>query len=174
MAAYPELDVSNLATQAGEDVSAYTNLPFVDEAIRQATLLFKVGTCLSAFPDNELDAELAETAIVAMADAIYWAQPFQAVLRNPFSSETIGSYSYSKLQQAVSAGLPTGVSWFDYTVGKLSVCDTNGQLWSGGTNVFEEVKIPHDGYGAYYGPADQFPDNWGIDTVAPPGAPEVY
>lgn len=172
MAEYPTYDVSDLAEFSGEDVDAYDRVSFVESALAQATLLFKIGTCLSAFPDDETQGQLAKFAIISMADAIYWAQPWQKMLRTPFSSETIGSYSYSKLSTAVSAGLPTGVSWFDLAISTLSVCGTTGIL-SGGWNVFEENKEPHGGYGVYLGPADQNPDTWGPDTYTsedPPGA----
>ena len=103
-----------------------------------------------------------------MADAIESVQKYQKVLRSPFNSETIGSYSYSKLTSAVSAGLPTGVSWFDIGIGELSVCDhILGIPFSGGYNVYEENKHAHGGYGVYRGPAEQFPDSWGPDTVHP-------
>jgi hypothetical protein len=167
MAEYPTYTAADVAGASGADVTEYSS--FIDEALKQATLLFKIGTCLSQFPDSELDAELAKYGILAMADAIFSVQPFQKVLRTPFSSETIGSYSYSKLTSAVSAGLPTGVSWFDIAVGKLSVCDTVlGLPMSGGYSVFEEHKKPHGGYGVYLGPADQNPDTWAPDTFDPP------
>lgn len=161
MAEYPTYAGSDVATFSGEDIDDYTD--YIDQAIKQATLLFKIGTCLAAFPDDPISAEIAENAILAMADAINGVQPFQKVLRTPFSSETIGSYSYSKLSSAVSAGLPTGVSWFDVAVQKLSVCDQNlGLPTSGGTNVFEEDKQAHGNYGVYNGPADR-PWGWEPD-----------
>jgi hypothetical protein len=165
MAVYPAYGVEDLAGMSGEEASEYTRTNFVAMALKQAKALFKLGTCLKGdtFPEDEDGAELAEFAILAMADAIYWAQPFQAVLRNPFSSETIGSYSYSKLTSAVTAGLPTGISWFDIAVGELSVCTSDVGV-SGGINVFEENKQPHGNYGVYLGPGDQNPDTYSPDT----------
>lgn len=172
MAEYPTYDVDDLAEISGYPVELYTNEAFVTQALKQATLLFKIGTCLAAFPDDELAAELAENGILDLANAIYWVQPFQSVLRNPFSSETIGSYSYSKLQQAVSAGLPTGVSWFDLAVTRLSVCDdVAGIEASGGINVHEANKVPHGGYDAFYGPAELYGDNDGETRTAEQGPP---
>lgn len=165
MAVYPTYDVLAVASATGRDESDIGS--YVDEALLQATLLFKIGTCLNQFPDNEQDAALARYAILFMADAIEGVQPYQRVLRTPFNSETIGSYSYSKLNSAVSAGLPTGVSWFDLAVGKLSVCDQGYGARSGGYNVFEEYKEAHDGYGVYLGPGDQNPNDWGPDTRDP-------
>lgn len=163
MAQYPTYTASDVALFSGGQEADYGD--YLEQALTQATLLFKIGTCLAQFPDNEMDAEIAKLGILSMADAIYGSQPFQATLRNPFSSETIGSYSYSKMSSAVSAGLPTGVSWFDLATTRLSVCDQQlGLPASGGWNVMEENKSPHDGYGVYLGPGDQNPDGWGPDT----------
>lgn len=142
MAAYPEFTMEDLAKFSGRSVSEYSNAGYVPSAITQATVLFKLGTCLGDnWPDDPTNALLAEMAILSMADAIYLSQPFQVVLANPFSSETIGSYSYSKVSGAVLSGIPTGVSWFDIAVSRLSVCDlANGIPMGGGIEAFE-----HDG-----------------------------
>lgn len=136
MAAYPNLEASDLVTFSGRLASDYSE--YAATALKQATLLFKLGTCLKEFPDDEIKAELASTAILAMADAIYLAQPFQAVLSNPFSSETIGSYSYSKVAGAVAGALPTGITWFDIAVSQLGVCElTDSVPTGGGIEIFE-------------------------------------
>jgi hypothetical protein len=164
MAEYPTYtreDVVNATGRADEEIG-----DFIDEAIVQATLLFQLGTCLKDFPDNAMDAATARYAILYMAEAIEGVQKYQEVLRNPFSSETIGSYSYSKLSTAVSAGLPTGISWFDIAIGRLGVCHLENHIpMSGGWNVFEENKEAHDGYGVFLGPDDQSPDTWGPNTI---------
>lgn len=141
--AYPTYTATDLATFSGREVATYGN--FAAQALLQATLLFKIGTCLADFPapdaNNGIDYELAKFGILSMADAIFLVQPFQTVLSSPFSSETIGSYSYSKVSTAVASGIPTGVTWFDIAVGKLSVCDDlTASIFSGGIEVFE-----HDG-----------------------------
>jgi hypothetical protein len=175
MATYPEYELSDLAAFSGEDEAAYTRPGYVASALEQAFLLFEIGTCLTEWPDDTKNAKIAKFAVLSMADAIYWVQPFQKVLRNPFSSETIGSYSYSKLSSAVSAGLPTGVSWFDLAVSTIGVCDFgSGIPLHGGINVHEEDKTPHDGYGVFLGPDDQTYDSWGSDfTGSPSTTPEV-
>jgi hypothetical protein len=142
MATYPAYALNDLAEFSGRDSSEYTRAGYVSTAIAQATLLFKLGTCLGDnWPDDPTKAMLAKNAILAMADAIYLVQPFQAVLSNPFSSETIGSYSYSKVAGAVMGGLPTGIGWFDLALSQLSVCDLNDNIpMGGGIEMFE-----HDG-----------------------------
>jgi len=138
MAAFPEFDVDDLAAFSGRITSEYTNTAYVPSAIAQATLLFKLGTCLGdSWPDDPTLAQLAQMAILSMAEAIYAVQPFQTVLANPFSSETIGSYSYSKVSGAVMGGLPTGITWFDLALSKLSVCDLTSGIMGGGIEVFE-------------------------------------
>ncbi len=139
MAAFPQYDVEALAEFSGRSVSEYTNTAYVPSAIARATLLFKLGTCLGdSWPDDPTLAMLAKMAILSMADAIYSVQPFQAVLANPFSSESIGSYSYSKVSGAVMGGLPTGITWFDMAISKLSVCDISAGIpMGGGIEVFD-------------------------------------
>jgi len=148
MATYPDLSVSDLAEFSGRPVTEYTNPGFVPNALAQAVLLFQIGTCLGEndWPDDPTKAMLAQMAILAMADAIYLSQPFQATLANPFSSETIGSYSYSKVSGAILSGIPTGVSWFDLATERLSVCHlTNGIPEGGGIEAFEHDGLFTDG-----------------------------
>lgn len=150
--AYPTYTADDLAAVTGNLKESYP--PFATEALLQATLLFKMGTCLSDFPTGELDSQLARYAILHMADAIVQVQPHQEALYSPFSSETIGSYSYSKLQRAAQAGLPTGVSWFDMAIEQLSVCASE-DVMSSGTEIFEHDGVFGPGTGSnnrLYGP----------------------
>jgi len=136
MAAYPDFTPQDLADFSGRPVEDYSG--YADSAISQAELLFKLGTCTQEWPDDPTLASLAEMAIMAMADAIYLSQPYQAILANPFSSESIGSYSYSKVSGAVLSGIPTGVTWFDVAVNKLGQCDiVAGIPIGGGIEAFE-------------------------------------
>lgn len=142
MAAYPNFDIPDLSVFSGRPVAEYTNTTYAATAISQAMLLFKLGTCLNEWPDDAMLAELAKQAVLSMADAIYLVQPFQTQLSNPFSSETIGSYSYSKVAGAVMGGLPTGIGWFDLALTKLSVCEfevgTVVPGMGGGIEVFDD------------------------------------
>lgn len=134
---YPTYTKQDLADFSGRDVVTYTAYAETS-ALPQATLLFKIGTCLADFPTDPTQAALAKMAILSMADAIVLVQPYQTVIANPFSSETIGSYSYSKVASAVASGLPTGIAWFDLAIKELSVCDINDNIPSGGgVEVFE-------------------------------------
>lgn len=156
MASYPQFTSSDLALFSGRGSSAYENAAYVPVAVKQATLLFKLATCLSDFPDDPIRAELAQTAILAMADAIYLSQQYQEVLSNPFSSETIGSYSYSKVAGAVAGGLPTGITWFDLAITQLGVCDLDIPS-GGGIEMFEFDGVFTEGQGGnvrFLGPAE--------------------
>lgn len=145
MAAYPQYDIQDLSDFSGRPVGEYTNTAYAATALAQAILLFRLGTCLKEWPDDPTMAELAKMAILAMADSIYLVQNYQKILASPFSSETIGSYSYSKVAGAVMTGLPTGIGWFDMAVSQMGVCDLEqGTVipgMGGGIEVFE-----NDGY----------------------------
>ena len=81
MATYPELDINDLSDFSGRSTTEYSNSGYVVTALSQATLLFKLGTCLgNNFPDDATMASLARLAILSMADAIYLSQPFQKIL----------------------------------------------------------------------------------------------
>lgn len=169
MAAFPEFTVADLSLYSGRASSEYTNAAFVPTALAQATLLFKLGTCLGdEWPDDPTMAELARMAVLSMADSIYLVQPFQTVLSTPFSSETIGSYSYSKLAGAVAGGLPTGITWFDLAMSKLSICDiSSGIPTGGGIEAFEDDAWFTSGEGnniKLLGPGDiERLRGWGFD-----------
>jgi hypothetical protein len=117
-------------------------------AIRQALLLFKLGTCLASPPEDEVSAELVDMAVLYMADRILFAKDYAAVSAAPFTSESIGSYSYGKAAKAVSNGDKTGVDWFDMAVDTLGVCDRdNGGFAGGGIEVFEHDAMFTQGTG---------------------------
>lgn len=109
-----------------------------NSAIPQALLLFKMGTCLAS-PDDltEDQKKLVDFAVVYMADAIYLSQPFAQAAASPFSSESIGSYSYSKAAKAVQRREETGIMWFDLAIAQLSVCEVDGgDIMFGGVDVW--------------------------------------
>lgn len=141
--AYKNYTRQMLADFTGRPLASFPENYVTKSAIPQALLLFKIGTCLNAPDDLQgFELELVDNAIISMADAIHLVAPYQAAMANPFSSESIGSYSYSKAAQAVAHGLPTGIGWFDIAVEKLSVCDDlDGLPMSGGIEIFE-----HDAY----------------------------
>jgi hypothetical protein len=137
--AYPTYTAADLAEFSGRAVETYTS--YATQATTQATLLFKMATCLADFPTDPDEAQLAKFAILSIADSFVLIQPYQLTKASPFTSETIGSYSYSKAKAvtvSVANGSQTGDMWFDLAVSKLSVCDEfDGVPTGGGVEVFE-------------------------------------
>lgn len=137
MAAYPELTAQDLSTFTGRPAASYPAV-LVATAMAQARLLFKMGTCLANLPDDLDQQMLARYAILSYADFIVLTMPHAKAIASPFSSESLGSYSYSKAASAASRGEKTGLMWFDLAVDRLGVCgDTDGVAEFGGIEMFE-------------------------------------
>lgn len=141
---YPTYTVAMLSTFTGRPAAAFRAPYTTASALPQALLLFKMGTCIADPSGLSTDEQqLVDFAILEMADSIQLASLYATVHANPFSSETIGSYSYGKVAKAVQKGDDTGIFWFDKAVQELSVCDTSdGISMTGGIEVFER----HGGY----------------------------
>lgn len=137
--AYPTYTPAMLANFTGRPVESYPE-PYTSASVfPQATLLFKMGTCIAdpALLSTE-EQQLIDFAILSMSDAIVLAAPYAEALASPFSSESIGSYSYSKAASAVQQGDATGIMWFDTAVDRLGVCNfSDGLAMSGGIEIFE-------------------------------------
>lgn len=117
----PTLDY--LALFTGREASSYS--PFAEQALTQATLMFATVTKLQDWPDDADLTQVGVNGILQMADRLYLEQPFAPSKASPFSSETIGSYSYSKqaptlTQSRALNGELTGLFWWDLAVRELS------------------------------------------------------
>lgn len=154
---YSEITVAQVAEYSGRPVESYTS--YATTAIRQAILLFRMGTCLLTLPTDPLELELAEFAIWELADALVLSQPHKEFLASPVAGETIGSYSYSKITKAVQTQVPTGLSMFDLAVQRIGTCNaTFGDVGNGGISMFEyddQVQFPDDPNTTFLGPADR-------------------
>lgn len=138
MAEYPELTKADIARFSGRPRDSYASREGLVTALAQATLLFKIATCRSEFPDDPREAELATAAISAYADFIYLRLPFAKALASPFSSESLGSYSYSKSAASAARGDKTDIMWFDLAVSRLGQCDLAYNIPThGGIEMFE-------------------------------------
>ena len=145
---YPQYTKQDVATFTGRAVASFPS--FVEtSALPQAILLFKIGTCLASLDALTADElELSKNGILSMADAIHLAQPYSVAVASPFNSESIGSYSYSKVAKAVSRQEETGVMWFDLAISRLSVCDEQETgMFGGGIEVFEHDALFTGGTG---------------------------
>ena len=164
MAGFPSLTLGDLSGYSGRPTTAYLNTSYVAAALYQSMLLFRYSTGRRGpddWPDEAIDQELATAGVLAMADDIYLSQPFQTVLANPMSSETIGSYSYSKAANAsvkVRDGQDTGIAFFDLAVRRLCIADDIARVESDSLHVFtdELVWTTHaDGSIKVVGPHDE-------------------
>jgi hypothetical protein len=132
---FPTIDAKALSDFSGRPEGSFG--PFVPSAAMQALLLFKIATGLDSMPDGETNEELANMGLLAMTDKLYLANQYRESQASPFSSESIGSYSYSKAARQAAAGEDTGVMWFDLAVSKLSRSVDDGLQMHGGIEVFE-------------------------------------
>lgn len=136
MAAFPDLTVKDLSDFSGRPEASYPAT--VSTAFTQSLLLFKISTCLTALPDDETSVELAKMAILAYADYIVLSRPHSRIAASPFSSETLGSYSYSKAAKAAASGEKSGIMWFDLAVENLGQCGVGDDVPEfGGIEIFE-------------------------------------
>ncbi len=112
-----------------------------------------------------------------MAEALYETQPNRDMRFTPFRSETIGTYSYSLAQGAISEGIPTGVAWFDLAVNQLRA---DNAVSNNSISVFDRpgdtVTVGDDEY--LVGPADLnhyrgSPRVNGVDPLAGPWHPSL-
>lgn len=159
--------VADLSTFTGREINSFGN--YAQEALTQASLLLFLSTNLSEYPEDPQLAMLARYGIMDMADKIYLSQPYVEAAASPFQSESIGSYSYSKMNQAVKKGNNTGVTWFDLAVSRLksggAIIAQSGSIegmeWDGLERTPDgRTKIA----GASSGTHDIYRNAWDIDT----------
>lgn len=152
--AFPQFTVADLAEFSGRAELSYA--PRAERSIRQAMLLFLSLTHIEDWPTDSTASDLATEGVLAMADHLYLIQPYATVAASPMSSETIGSYSYSKSSQAgVQMSYPTGVSWFDLAVSQLSAV---GTVFSSSITVMEDddwITTDSDGQRFLIGPLER-------------------
>ena len=146
-----------------------TDIPFMDEITplelqdfenngysEEDALDMAKGLLLSAVPClntllvsmSNLDKKAIKAAILEMAYYIKIDYYNFERSTSPFTSETIGSYTYSKMSSSVKAGNSTGVPAFDRAVAQFSgLCDVEGGAGGGSYATSEIVVRP--GYQTY-------------------------
>lgn len=157
------------------DLAVFTGRPeggfsaFAAQALAQATLLFRLVTKRVDYPDDADLATLARNAIMQMADRLLLEQPHAVIRASPFSSETIGSYSYSRstVFQQAKDGNDTGLVWWELALDELSLADRS-LLGYGAVEVYHnDLFIETDnGQLWIFGPGD-------LDTTDAPGVSGV-
>lgn len=114
--------VAELVTFTGRPEATFGT--FVAQALAQATLMFSIVTKLTDYPADPDLVQLAVNAILEMADRLLLEQPYAAIKSGPFQTETIGSYSYSRMTATatkIQSGGKSGLFWWDLAVDELSV-----------------------------------------------------
>lgn len=111
---------------------------WASEALQAATDLMYVATGLTALPADEAHARIVTRGIMEMAFAIMVYDDGREAIYSPFTSERIGSYSYQKATDALSADEETGVRPFDFAVNLITGEDPDKTTaWTSSEAVFE-------------------------------------
>lgn len=154
--------VDDLANFTGQEASTF--LAFSTEALKQATLLFELCTGLSDWPTDQLMLEIATRGVCDLASYIYEQNPYRGVKAKPFTSETVGMYSYT-LKQAQTGGM-TGLTFWDAAVSSLQTGDYSPYA-TGGISVFENDHVVNTAHGLkVMGPSDYRPYSHFPETLA--------
>lgn len=106
-----------------QQVDSFTaqEIVWVEDSLQRATDLMEVATNLHEDPEDELAYRIMTNGILAMGQMIYTTGGAdKTAAYGPYSSEHMGSYSYSKAQQAVERNEATGISEFDFAVKYLT------------------------------------------------------
>jgi len=112
----PDSDALLLHMRRTEPFSAVEE-DWVDDVLQRASDLMEVASDVHEDPDDGLGSRLLTVGVLAMAHALFsTGGTDREALYSPFSSERLGSYSYSKASAAVSTGVDTGVPEFDQAV----------------------------------------------------------
>lgn len=150
---YPVPTLADLATYSGRAENSYGL--YVDEALKQATLLFVIASGLNEAPTDDSDLQVATYGILAMADSIYLTQPLAEAAASPFQSESIGAYSYSRATRSrIIRGEKTGIDWFDLAIDRLRVDSESRISYSQVGISFGNLYTDSEGNLAVLGPAD--------------------
>lgn len=155
--------MTRLSPPTLSDLEYFSGIPefelgdFAVNALKQATTLFEVYSCLDTYPEaGSVQYDIAVNGICDMALALTLSQPHLSAKYGPYQSESIGSYSYSKVSSLVQKGLPTDVGWFDRAISELGVCDSGAGVYSDATTIFENDNVVRDVTGRRHviGPRD--------------------
>ncbi len=145
----PAPTVSEMATFTGRPETMLGD--YAPQAILQATLMFSSLTELSEYPADPDLAQIAKFAILEMADRLLLEQPYAETRSGPFQTETIGSYSYSKItatsKSPTAGSRTTGLFWWETALDLLAAKGASG-LAHGSIGVDNEEVVT-----TQYGPA---------------------
>lgn len=145
----------DLVTFTGRPAATFNT--FAEQALAQATLMFTFVTHLDALPDDPDQAQLANNAILELADRLILEQPHKEIMARPYQSESIASWSYSRLTpsaKAAQSGGRTGLFWWDLAVEELQLASAS--VVAHGSVAIETPGVVQDSDGSLSirGPAD--------------------
>ncbi len=125
-----------IATFRNEEL-ATEEIPYIVNVAQQATDAVWATTGLEDDPSDERTARVLLNALCQFSLWLMAQDEHRDEINSPFSSERIGSYSYSKLQQAQN-GEETGIFWLDLLFRMLnSISNSSDMLsWSNSEHVF--------------------------------------
>lgn len=160
MAPLPDITLKQLADFMGKPVESLAS--YARDCIANSTLFLRIRTGIVTdpaqdTPPNQDLADLLQNARLDLANRLYLDRMFYERQYNPFSSETLGDYSYN-MSTAVKKLLldmnkPTGVMWVDLLLQYLENNEPNENVSSGGVIVFEKDDIRYsEEYGQWYVP----------------------
>lgn len=125
--AFPVFTADDLSKFTGQPVQMYGI--WVDEAISQAAFLVEVVTGVHDLdPNDAYGQRLYMYSVLEIAGHLYAEQEYWMVNVQPFQSETIGSYSYTKSATSVriSNGDLDGLVWLPLYQDYLASIDAAG------------------------------------------------
>lgn len=105
-----------LSLPTSEDLDAYKAGVDNATALQIASDLFTMATGIDTAPTDPFQERLIHNAILDMAWFLQEDHENKEAQFSPFSSERIGSYSYTKAAKAIQTQTSTGVSAFDLAV----------------------------------------------------------
>lgn len=164
--------VAELESHAHWD-AGYVNATWGADVLQIATDLFQIATDIDDTPDDPLQLRMYTLGVLAMAHALYVRFGDRDAIYSPFSSERLGSYSYS-IREARSQGNPitTGVGFFDFVVNWFLGLDEENakrKIWSDSTKVFTDPNPDDykrfDWYNPYFN--DSTVPGWPIGVIPP-------
>lgn len=127
--------VEELQTFRGE-VFPLAERAQVEMYLQQATDALWVFTGADSFPTDARLRRLFQNAILDLTLWLLSRAEHRDEINSPFTSERIGSYSYSKMQRAADTG-DSGIYWLDLLFKALKAPSESGEIpWVTSERVF--------------------------------------
>ena len=115
--------------------------PTSTQLLEWATDLFILATGITTTPTDPMDKRILQRAIYQMAWYLRSDHENREAYMTDFSSETIGNYSYNKMQQSITETGRSQIPAFDFAVdyfldklGKGTMSHTSEHVFSQGFN----------------------------------------